>query len=182
MTQGILDPRDATTTGGSSPTPSARSRRRAAIPTVDPDRVAVDRRQPGRRPQPGGRAASPTGWSAVLPDVPFLCDFPRGDHAHRRGPVRRDRALLQDAPRPRRAGVRDAVLLRRRDPRRRATAPALFSVGLMDEICPPSTVYAAYNRYGGPKEIREYPFNDHEGGEAFHEVVKLGWLRARLGG
>ena len=47
---------------------------------------------------------------------------------------------------------------------RSAKAPALFSVGLMDDICPPSTVYAAFNAYGGPKEIREYPFNDHEGG------------------
>ncbi len=64
----------------------------------------------------------------------------------------------------------------------RASAPALFSVGLMDEICPPSTVYAAFNRYGGPKEIVEYPFNDHEGGEGFHEVVKLQWLARRLAG
>jgi cephalosporin-C deacetylase len=46
----------------------------------------------------------------------------------------------------------------------------------MDAICPPSTVYAAYNAYGGPKEIREYPYNDHEGGQGFHEVEKLRWL------
>ena len=65
---------------------------------------------------------------------------------------------------------------------RRANAPALFSVGLMDETCPPSTVYAAFNHYAGPKEIREYPFNDHEGGEAFHDVAKMGWLRDRLRG
>ena len=65
---------------------------------------------------------------------------------------------------------------------RRARRPALFSVGLMDEICPPSTVYAAYNAYGGPKEIREYPFNDHEGGQGFHEVARLRWLAARFPG
>ncbi len=51
----------------------------------------------------------------------------------------------------------------------------------MDEICPPSTVFAAYNAYGGPKEIREYPFNDHEGGQGFHDVAKLRWLRDRFG-
>ena len=45
----------------------------------------------------------------------------------------------------------------------RANAPALFSVGLMDDIYPPSTVYAAYNHYAGPKEIRVWPFNRHEG-------------------
>ena len=50
----------------------------------------------------------------------------------------------------------------------------------MDQTCPPSTVYAAFNLYGGSAEIREYPFNDHEGGEGFHDVVKLRWLDERL--
>jgi len=49
------------------------------------------------------------------------------------------------------------------------------------EICPPSTVFAAYNHYGGPKEIIEYAWNDHEGGEGFHEIAKLRWLAERLG-
>jgi cephalosporin-C deacetylase len=67
----------------------------------------------------------------------------------------------------------------------RAKAPALFSVALMDEICPPSTVYAAFNNYGGKskveKRIVQYPFNDHEGGESFQRAVQLEWLAA-LGG
>jgi cephalosporin-C deacetylase len=46
----------------------------------------------------------------------------------------------------------------------RAQASALFSVGLMDDICLPSTVFAAYNHYAGPKQIRVWPFNQHEGG------------------
>ena len=32
----------------------------------------------------------------------------------------------------------------------------------MDQIRPPSTVFAAYNHYAGPKEIEVYPFNGHE--------------------
>jgi cephalosporin-C deacetylase len=63
---------------------------------------------------------------------------------------------------------------------RRARAAALFSVGLMDTVCPPSTVYAAYNAYAGPKQIRSYPFNDHEGGHAVHEAEQLRWLSAVL--
>jgi cephalosporin-C deacetylase len=52
----------------------------------------------------------------------------------------------------------------------------------MDDICPPSTVFAAFNAYGGsPKEISEYAFNRHEGGQAFHDVAKLRWLAERLG-
>jgi len=61
----------------------------------------------------------------------------------------------------------------------RAKAPALFSVGLMDDICPPSTVYAAYNHYAGEKEIRAYEYNNHEGGANFQTVEKLKFL-ARL--
>ncbi len=63
---------------------------------------------------------------------------------------------------------------------RRSSAPALFSVALMDEICPPSTVFAAYHAYGGPKEIEVYPFNDHEGGEAHQQRAQLAWLRRLL--
>lgn len=59
-----------------------------------------------------------------------------------------------------------------------ATAPALFSVGLMDPICPPSTVYAAYNAYAGTKQIREYPYAGHEGGGPWQEREQLGWLQA----
>jgi cephalosporin-C deacetylase-like acetyl esterase len=33
----------------------------------------------------------------------------------------------------------------------RASAPALFSVGLMDWVCPRSTVYAAYQAYRGDR-------------------------------
>lgn len=62
----------------------------------------------------------------------------------------------------------------------RADSRALFSVALMDMLCPPSTVYAAYNHYQGPKEIRVYPFNGHEGGEARHLVEKIPFARQHL--
>ncbi|HPU43701.1 MAG TPA: acetylxylan esterase [Dictyoglomaceae bacterium] len=43
----------------------------------------------------------------------------------------------------------------------------------MDMICPPSTVFAAYNHYKGGKEIKIYPFNGHEGGGTFHTLEKV---------
>ncbi len=46
----------------------------------------------------------------------------------------------------------------------RTKAATLFSVGLMDDVCPPSTVYAAYNAWAGQKTIETYSFNNHEGG------------------
>ena len=69
---------------------------------------------------------------------------------------------------------------------RRATAPALFSVGLRDTTCPPSTVFAAYNHYAAladerpSTEIAVYPFNLHEGGQAFQVQRQLAWLGALL--
>src|SRR5699024_5765081 len=66
---------------------------------------------------------------------------------------------------------------------RRATAPALFSVALRDVTCPPSTVFAAYNHYGGAtdaapeREIIVYPFNNHEGGGPGQQRRQREWLR-----
>jgi len=47
---------------------------------------------------------------------------------------------------------------------RRARIPARFSVALMDEIVPPSTVFAAHNAYAGPKELDVWRYNGHEAG------------------
>jgi cephalosporin-C deacetylase len=63
----------------------------------------------------------------------------------------------------------------------RAQMKTLFSVGLMDDICPPSTVYAAYNHYAGEKDIRVYEYNYHEGGGIYHSVEKVKYLVNLLG-
>ena len=60
----------------------------------------------------------------------------------------------------------------------RASAPALFSVGLMDEICPPSTVFAAYNHYAGPREIRVWPYNGHEAGDRSQQAERYAFLES----
>jgi hypothetical protein len=58
----------------------------------------------------------------------------------------------------------------------RANSPTLFSTALTDEICPPSTIFAAYNHYAGPKQIKVWPYNGHEGGETFQSMEKLRFL------
>jgi cephalosporin-C deacetylase len=58
----------------------------------------------------------------------------------------------------------------------RAKAKALFSAGLMDDICPPSTVYAAYNHYAGAKEMRVWEFNNHEGGNNYQTLEQVKFL------
>jgi cephalosporin-C deacetylase len=148
-------------------------------PTVDPTRVAVTGGSQG-----GGLSLAVAGLVddlvAVLPDVPFLSDFRRATSLVDTHPYAEISAYLK-AHRDhvdavfRTLSYFDVAVLGRW-----ANAPALFSVALMDQICPPSTVFAAYNHYAGPKEVRVYPYNDHEGGEAFHDVAKIRWLADRL--
>lgn len=64
----------------------------------------------------------------------------------------------------------------------RAQAPALVSVALMDAVCAPRTVFAAFNRYrGDDKEIAVYPYNGHEGGGALQAWRAVEWVRGRCG-
>ncbi len=148
-------------------------------PEVDGERIAVTGTSQG-----GGIAlavsALARGVRAVMPDVPFLCDFPRAARIAPGDPYGEIVRYLK-AHRDRVDSVFrtlsyfDAAVLARG-----SSVPALFSVALMDQICPPSTVFAAYSAHGGLKEIRVYPFNDHEGGEAFQQREQLAWLRERL--
>ena len=63
----------------------------------------------------------------------------------------------------------------------RAVAPALYSVALMDEVCPPETVYASSNPSLGPKEISVYPYKGHEGGGSHHVPVALDFAASVTG-
>lgn len=150
-------------------------------PLVDAERIAVTGQSQG-----GGLALAVAGLASgvagVLPDVPFLCDFRRAARIAATDPYAEIARYLK-AHRGREEQVFrtlsyvDAAVLARR-----ATAPALFSVALMDQTCPPSTVFGAYHAYAGTKDIVVYEFNDHEGGEAFHRSAQMAWLGRRLGG
>lgn len=122
----------------------------------------------------GGLAASVT---AVLPDVPFLCHYRRATEITDAMPyheltnycaVHRDKIETVFHTLSYFDGVNFAT---------RIQAPALFSVGLMDAICPPSTVYAAYNHLASAhKQIVVYPYNEHEGGGVAQFMEKLRFL------
>ncbi|HTV10534.1 MAG TPA: acetylxylan esterase [Acidimicrobiales bacterium] len=148
-----------------------------AHPLVRHDRVAVTGGSQGGALTIAVAALEPSIWAA-MPDVPFLCDFPRATEIVDTDPyceivrylkVHRDQV---DAVFSTLAYFDVAALAKL------AQAPSLFSVALMDTLCPPSTVYAAFNRYSGQKQIVEYPFNDHEGGELYHRARQLQWLKS----
>jgi cephalosporin-C deacetylase len=145
------------------------------MPEADAARIIVAGGSQG-----GGIALAVAGLrsdlAGALIDVPFLCWFDRAIGLSDREPYAE---IVRHLARYRSAVERSMQTLRYLDGvnfARRATAPALFSVGLQDPVCPPSTVFAAYNDYAGSKEIAVYPFNQHEGGQEEHEVVQAEWL------
>src|SRR5262249_30073713 len=144
-------------------------------PVVDPERLIVAGNSQG-----GGLALATAGLSpmpkAAAIDVPFLCHWRRAAEITDADPyhelanylaIRRDRVDAVFATLAHFDGVNFAP---------RARAPAIFSVGLMDDICPPSTVFAAFNHYGGEAEIRVWPFNGHEAGQLHHQVERFAFL------
>lgn len=145
----------------------------AEHPKVDRQRIGVMGGSQG-----GGIAIAAAGLlgravKLCMPDVPFLCHYRRAMTLVDSYPyqeivqylkIHRDRVEQVFRTLAYFDGVHFA---------RRIRARCLFSVGLMDMTCPPSTVFAAYNEVRAPKEMRIYDFNTHEGGGVFQAVERL---------
>jgi cephalosporin-C deacetylase len=147
---------------------------------IDSSRVAVCGGSQG-----GGIAIAAAGLAdnvrVAMPDVPFLCHF--------------ERAVGMTDADPYQEIVRYLSVHRHSEDRvfdtlsyfdgvtlaRRSGAAALFSVGLLDPICPPSTVFAAFNHFGGTdRSIEVYPHNQHEGGQAAQWLAQTQFLHDRV--
>lgn len=118
--------------------------------------------------------------AAALVDVPFLCQFRRAIELTDEHPYAELRHFLSIHRTQVDAVFRTLSYFDGCNLASRAHVPALFSVGLMDRICPPSTVFAAYNHYAGARQIRIWPFNEHEAGKAQHVFEQIRFL-AELG-
>ena len=175
MTQGVLDPKHyyyrRVFTDAVRAIDAARSH-----PDVGASQIAVTGGSQG-----GGITIAAAGLVpdviAAMPDVPFLCHYRRAteivdtypykeiaEYCH----VHRDKVETVFSTLSYFDGVNLAA---------RANAKTLFSVGLMDQVCPPSTVYAAYNHWAGEKDIKVYPYNGHEGGGSYQMVDKVKFLK-----
>ena len=136
-----------------------------SFPEVDSGRVAAIGGSQG-----GGLtlacAALEPRIALAAPVFPFLCDYKRvwdldlakDAYVELRSFFRsRDPVHARETELFTRLGYIDCQFLAPR-----IQAETLFTVGLMDTICPPSTQFAAYNRIAAPKELVIYPDFAHE--------------------
>lgn len=179
MTRGVLNPKTyyyrRVFTDAVRAIEAARSH-----PAVDGTRIAVTGGSQGGGIAIAAAALDPT-VQACMPDVPFLCGYQRATEitvAHPYEEISRFCLVHRDKVDQvfETLSYFDGINLAAR-----IQAHALFSVGLMDEICPPSTVFAAYNNLQGPKDIRVYRYNHHEGGGQFQTVEKIRFIHTLWG-
>jgi cephalosporin-C deacetylase len=179
LTQGLLDPRDhyyrRVYADGVRAVEAV-----GTHPRVDAARVAVTGGSQGGAITLAVASLVPDVVAAA-PDVPFLCDIERAIGIVDTEPYAELTRYLAAHRDHRATALRTLTYVDAARLGRLASVPALFSVGFMDDICPPSTIYAAFHAYAGPKRIDEYPENGHEAGGPFHERAKLAWLAERFG-
>ena len=138
----------------------------AGLDDADPDRIAVSGGSQG-----GALALAAAALTTLEPaparvrvchaDVPFLCDIQRAITLAPEPPYTEVPEFLAQN-----VGLIPVALdtLRHIDCAllaRRISAECLLSTGLMDGICPPSTVFAAYDEISAAKDIAVHPFSGH---------------------
>jgi cephalosporin-C deacetylase len=133
----------------------------ASLDGVDGSQIAVSGASQGGALALATAALLGIAITACHADVPFLCDIGRGVTLSPKMPYAEVAEFLAQQVDLVPAALDtlryvDCALLARR-----ITADCLLSVGLMDEVCPPSTVYAAYNEITAPKQLAVYPFGVH---------------------
>ncbi len=146
---------------------------------VDPQRIAVSGASQGGGLALAAAALSGERVKVCHADVPFMCDIRRAITLTPERPYAEVAAFLAQHAALVPAALHtlsyvDCAILARR-----ITADCLLSAGLMDAVCPPSTVYAAYNEISAPKEIVTWPFGVHSPPRA-HGERQLRHLRERL--
>lgn len=117
----------------------------------------------------------------TMPGMPFLCHFERPLQISRAYPYWEFADYLRDYPQRTERVFRTLSYFDNLNLADKITCPALISVGLIDEICPPSTVFAVYNHLRGPKQIAVFPYHQHEFPQT-HRHTQMQWANHYLRG
>lgn len=140
--------------------------------------------------QGGGIALAVAGLvpdlAGVMVDVPFLAHFERAIEMTDENPYGEIAKYLSVFRGERERTLETLSYFDGVNHAKRASAPLMMSVALMDMVCPPSTGYAAFNWYGAhsgadvAKEMAVYPYNGHEGGQAHQTLRALEFVQTLL--
>ncbi|MDH2425606.1 acetylxylan esterase [Sphaerisporangium sp. TRM90804] len=148
----------------------------ASHPAVDAERIAVAGISQGGGIAQAVAALQPKVRAALI-DVPFLTHFRRAVEITDREPYQELVRFLATQHDSAEQVFRTLSYFDGLNFAARARVPALYSVALMDWVCPPSTVFAAHNHWAGEKEITVWPWNGHEGGTSRQREAQLRHLR-----
>jgi cephalosporin-C deacetylase len=129
---------------------------------VDADRLAVTGASQGGGLTLAVAALTERALALAMPDIPFLCDFRRGIEITSSGPYPEIVSFLRAFP-----ALRDRVIrtLSYCDCMNLAAwirCRTIVCNCLCDDVCPPSTIFAAYHHMQCEKSMEVYPYHKHE--------------------
>jgi cephalosporin-C deacetylase len=177
MTQGILDPASYYYRGAYVDCVRALDVV-VAQPETDPDRIGLTGGSQGGALTLAVAALDPQRRARVaMPDVPYLCHFRRAVDVAAQAPYTEIAVYCRSWPQREAQVFRTLSYFDNMNLAPQVSCPVLMSVGLQDVVCPPSTIYAAFNHLGASeREMRVFPYNGHEGNPS-HVLDKLRWAR-----
>lgn len=134
----------------------------ASFDEVDEGRIAVTGVSQG-----GGLSLAVAALSErpafVWADVPFLCDFRRAVEVVEKAPYTEIANLARARPAMESQMWRTLSYFDLLNLADRIACPAVVTVGLWDDVCPPSTIYGVFNQISAAdKELKVSPYGRHE--------------------
>ena len=177
MTSGILDPNAYYFTRAYADTVRALDFA-VARPEVDADHIGVTGCSQG-----GGLALAACALDdrprLCLSEVPGFCHFKRTLELTREAPWTDLITFFQRRPKDVDQALRTLSYVELNNLADRIQCPTLISAGLLDMLCPPSTIFTVFNRISAEeKQIDAFPFNGHEG--ALNRETQYVWAREYL--
>jgi len=185
MTQGILDPKTYYYRGAFVDSVRALDFL-AARPEVDADRIGITGISQGGA-LTLAVASLDSRPKVALADVPYLCHYRRAVEITDAHPYQELVEYCRAHPGVETQAFRTLSYFDNMNLTPRIGCPTFVTVGLLDMICPPSTIFAAYNNIPSrsasgatiTKDIRVYPFGVHNVyGDGWEE--KLRWAKRYL--
>lgn len=115
----------------------------------------------------------------AMPEMPYLCHYKRAVDIAERDPYLEIAEYLRRYPERDDQVWRTLSYFDNMNLAEWIQCPTLCSVGLQDDICPPSTVFAAYNKITATKDMAVYPYHNHAQVPA-HWEPKFRWAHHYL--